>query len=94
MRRPITGSPWAFACSAQDDCARVAPSLVRDLCRRLMISPPLAQVTQALPRVSCEDPARWPRRLGETQPLKVAHSPDPDLPQRIGPRQPDPAEDQ
>ena len=44
---------------------------------------PLTQVTQALLRVSCEDPARWPRRLGETQPLEVAHSPDPDLPQRI-----------
>src|SRR3981189_1161727 len=44
---------------------------------------PLAQVTQALLRVSCEDPARWPRRLGETQPLEVAHSPAPDLPQRI-----------
>jgi len=63
--------------------ARVGAILGEGLVQALDDIAPLAQVTQALLRVSREDPARWPRRLGETQPLEVAHSPDPDLPQRI-----------
>src|SRR5882724_9819707 len=82
MSRPVMDSPWDSPSSAQEDGACGA-ILGQGLVQALDDIAPLAQVTQALLRVSCEDPARRPRRLGETQPLEFANSPDPDLPQRI-----------
>ena len=83
MRRPMMGSPWHSPSSAQDDGARDGAILGEGLVQALDDIAALAQRTQALLRVSGQHPARRPGRLGETQPLKRPHPPDPDLPQRI-----------
>ena len=82
MSRPEMGSPCDSPSSAQDDGARVAPSLVRDLCRRLTISPRSPSHASAAPRQLRGSSEQAPQARRDPA-ARGPHSPDPDLPQRI-----------
>ena len=83
MRRPITGSPWAFALERpgrwRARCTISGQALVQPL-DDIAAFP---KRPQALFRIRRQNPARGPGRFSKPQPLERPHPTDPDLPQRI-----------